>query len=51
VSHTVNLTKRVPDIVATILDKTLLPKVTLFELAAGTPLVWGEQRRRLDGDR
>ena len=33
-----------PDIVATILDKTLLPKVTRFELAAGTALVWTKQR-------
>jgi hypothetical protein len=26
-----------------ILDETLPPEVTLFELAAGTPLVWEEQ--------
>lgn len=31
------------DIIAAILDKTLLPEVTLFELAAGTPLLWEEQ--------
>jgi hypothetical protein len=39
----VNLTTLAPDIVAAILDETLPPEVTLFELAAGTPLVWGEQ--------
>ena len=34
------------DIVAAILDKTLPPEVTLFELAAGKPLLWEEQRER-----
>jgi hypothetical protein len=38
-------------IVAAILDETLPPELTLFELAAGTPLLWDEQRRRFDGDR
>jgi hypothetical protein len=34
--------RRAP-IVAVILDETLPPEVTLFELAAGTPLMWGGQ--------
>jgi hypothetical protein len=40
VSRMVNLTTLAPDIIAAILDETLSPEVTLFELAAGTPLVW-----------
>jgi hypothetical protein len=32
-----------PDIVAAILDETLPPEVTLFELAAGTSLLWVKQ--------
>jgi hypothetical protein len=44
VSRMVNLTTLAPDIVAEILDETLSPEVTLFELAAGTPLLWEEQR-------
>jgi hypothetical protein len=47
VSRMVNLTTLAPDIVAAILDETLPPEVTLFELAAGTPLLWGEQWGRL----
>jgi hypothetical protein len=43
VSRMVNLTTLAPDIVAAILDETLPSEVTLFELAAGTPLVWEEQ--------
>jgi hypothetical protein len=43
VSRMVNLTALAPDIVAAILDETLPPEVTLFDLAAGTPLVWEEQ--------
>ena len=35
VSRMVNLTTLAPDIVAAILDETLPPEVTLFELAAG----------------
>jgi hypothetical protein len=35
----VNLATIAPDIIAAILDETLPPEVTLFELAAGTPLV------------
>ena len=49
VSRMVNLTTLAPDIVAAILDETLPPEVTLFELASGTPLLWEEQRRRLIG--
>jgi hypothetical protein len=41
VSRMVNLTTLAPDIVAAILDDTLPPEVTLFGLAAGTPLLWG----------
>jgi hypothetical protein len=43
VSRMVSLTTLAPDIVAAILDETLPPEVTLFELAAGTPLLWEEQ--------
>jgi hypothetical protein len=46
----VNLTTLAPDIVAVILDETLPPEVRLFGLAAGTPLVWGEQWGRVEGD-
>ena len=42
----VNLTTLAPDIVAAILDETLPPEVTLFDLASGTPLLWEEQRAR-----
>jgi hypothetical protein len=38
----VNLTTLAPDIVAAILDESLPPDVTLFDLAAGTPLLWEE---------
>jgi hypothetical protein len=51
VSRIVNLTTLAPDIVTAILDETLPPDVTLFELAAGTPLVWEEQRGWVGGDR
>lgn len=44
VSRMVNLTTLAPDIVAAILDETLPPEVTLFDLASGTPLLWDEQR-------
>jgi len=49
VSRMVNLTTLAPDIVVAILDETLTSVVTLFELAAGTPLVWEEQRGRVIG--
>jgi hypothetical protein len=51
VSRMVNLTTLAPDIVAAILDETLPPEVTLFDPAAGTPLLWEEQRGRVDGER
>jgi hypothetical protein len=44
VSRMVNLTTLAPDIVAAILEETLRSEVTLFELAAGTPLRWAAQR-------
>ncbi|PKO60217.1 MAG: LacI family transcriptional regulator [Betaproteobacteria bacterium HGW-Betaproteobacteria-17] len=44
VSRMVNLTTLAPDIVAAILDETLPPQVTLFDLASGAPLLWEEQR-------
>jgi hypothetical protein len=47
VSRMVNLTTLAPDIVAAIMDETLPPEVTLFELAAGTPLVLEEQWGRV----
>jgi hypothetical protein len=51
VSRMVNLTTLAPEIVAAILDETLPEEVTLFELAAGTPVVWEEQWGRVEGDR
>ena len=50
VSRMVNLTTLAPDIVGAILDETLPPEVTLFELAAGTPLLWEEQWGRVGGN-
>ena len=50
VSRMVNLTTLAPDIIAAILDETLPAEVTLFALAAGTPLLWEEQRGRVEGD-
>ena len=47
VSRMVNLTTLAPDIVASILDETLPPEVTLFELAAGTSVLWEEQWGRV----
>jgi hypothetical protein len=47
VSRMVNLTTLAPDIVAAILDETLPPELTLFDLASGTPLLWEEQRVRI----
>jgi hypothetical protein len=48
VSRMVNLTTLAPDIVAAILDETLPAEVTLFELAAGTPLLREEQWGRVE---
>jgi hypothetical protein len=50
VSRMVNLTTLAPDIFAAILDETLPEEVTLFDVAAGTPLVWEEQWGRMGGD-
>jgi len=49
-SRMVNLTTLAPDIITAIMDETLPVEVTLFELAAGTPLLWEEQWGRVEGD-
>ncbi len=41
VSRMVNLTTLAPDIVAAILDDTLPDTITLLELAADQPVLWG----------
>jgi hypothetical protein len=51
VSRMVSLTTLAPYIVAAILDETLPPEVTVFELAAGTPALWEGQWGRVEGDR
>lgn len=48
VSRMVNMTTLASGIVAAILDDTLPEEVTLFEMAAGTPLFWEEQRARVE---
>lgn len=49
VSRIVNLTALAPDIVAAILNETLPPDLTLFDLAVDRPPWWLEwQRKRLD---
>jgi hypothetical protein len=50
VSRMVNLTTLAPDIVAAILDETLPDEVTLFDLAAGAPVLWDEQRERVESN-
>jgi hypothetical protein len=45
VSRMVNLTTLAPDIVAAILDDTLPPEITLFDLAVDPPALCEEQRR------
>ena len=50
VSRMVNLTTLAPDIVAAILDQTLPPEMALFELASGTPVVWGGAVGKLAGN-
>ncbi|MGH9962495.1 MAG: hypothetical protein ACREBC_36170 [Pyrinomonadaceae bacterium] len=45
-SRMVNLAMLAPDIVAVILDETLPPDLTLFELAVNPPVPWEVQRRR-----
>jgi hypothetical protein len=44
VSRMVNLTTLAPDIVAAILDDTLPDTITLLELAADPPVLWGRVR-------
>lgn len=48
VSWMVNLTTLAPDIVAAILDRSLLPEIAMFDLASGTPLLWDEQWAIID---
>ena len=47
ISRMINLTTLAPDIQAAILDETLPDHVSLFDLAANTPLCWAEQRSKL----
>ncbi len=47
VCRMVNLTTLAPDIVAAILDETLPPELTLFDLAVDPPALWEGQRRRM----
>jgi hypothetical protein len=51
VSRMVNPTTPAPDLVAAILNETQPLEVSLFELAAGTPVPWEEQRGRRGGGR
>ena len=48
VSRMVNLTTLAPDIVAAILDDTLPHHLTLFDLAVDPPVLWEEQRKRVE---
>jgi len=48
VSRMVNLTTLVPDIIAAILDDSLLSDITLFDLAVDPPALWEEQRGRIE---
>jgi hypothetical protein len=48
VSRMINLTSLAPDIVAAILDETLPPNLTLFDLAVDPPALWEEQWERVD---
>lgn len=47
VSRMVNLTLLAPDIVHAILEDTLPEHITLFDLAVDPPVLWDEQRARL----
>ena len=47
VSRMVNLTTLAPDIVAAILDDTLPDTITLLELSADPPVLWGKQREQI----
>lgn len=44
----VNLITLAPDIVAAILDESLPPDLTLFDLAVDPPALWEKQRSRVD---
>jgi hypothetical protein len=48
VSRMVNLTTLAPDIVAAILDDALPNHISLFDLAVDPPLLWEDQRKRLN---
>ena len=48
VSRMVNLTTPAPDIVAAILDDALPNHITLFGLAVDPPVLWEEQRKRVE---
>lgn len=50
VSRMVNLTTLAPDIVAAILDDVLPNDITLFDLAVDPPVLWEEQRERVQKD-
>lgn len=47
VSRMVNITLLAPDIVSAILDNTLPPAVTLFDLAVDPPMLWLDQSNKL----
>jgi len=53
IGRLLNLTTLAPDIVAAILDDTLPPHVTVLALAINPPVLWDEQRLRINavGDR
>ncbi len=42
-----NSSMSAPDIVAAVLDDTLTPDLTLFDLAVAPPALWEEQRARI----
>lgn len=48
VSRMVNLTTLAPDIIKAILDDTLPDTIRLEDMAIGTPVLWNEQRKKLD---
>lgn len=44
----INMTTLSPQIVQGILDETLPPEITLFDLAQNTPVSWDEQLKMLE---
>lgn len=44
----INMTTLSPQIVQSILDETLPPEITLFDLAQNTPVGWDEQLKMLE---